>query len=72
MGSETKKESWYNSHAKKGCSECGGKGMIRYYFRQDDVETAPCVRCFPDDLWAKSVDADWDRDQRMLRMYESW
>lgn len=33
--------------AKAGCSECAGKGVLRYFFEEDHTELAPCTRCFP-------------------------
>jgi hypothetical protein len=36
-----------NREAKPACSECGGKGVLRYFFSEDHTELAPCPRCFP-------------------------
>jgi hypothetical protein len=42
-------ESYYNEHARPGCTVCGGigKGVVWTYPSQNHAALEPCSECFP-------------------------
>jgi hypothetical protein len=58
-----REESYYNEHAKPGCGECRGKGMVIDFSSQDSSTLEPCSTCFPDDpevVRLKEARARWE------------
>lgn len=52
-------EQFYKKNAKRDCTECKGKGVVEFHVDQDDMNRAPCIKCFPDDAGAKRAEVWW-------------
>ncbi len=55
----TKDRNFYKEHAKAGCRDCDGGGIIDHHVDQDWIERSPCYTCFPNDPGAQKAKEWW-------------